>query len=93
MDEKRVSRISEFLEKLPESSKLNGGQALLLTADTAYGGASKNAQDCTNTTYDSCHKSTNGGNCVNYGGYCDSSTNRGACENLKINPPGGDIAS
>lgn len=93
MDENRVSRISEFLDKLPESSKLDGNQAIIFTADMAYGGSTKNAQDCTNTTYDSCHKSTNGGDCINYSGYCDDSTNRGACENLKIKPPSGDLAS
>ena len=75
----KLSKISAFIESLPQESNLGDCQSVLLSTNMKFMGG--NGNNCINEMYEKCYESTNNGNCQNYSGYCWKSTNRGSCIN------------
>lgn len=76
---KREQRIASFIDSIKCEEINSDSQGVLLNADMdSIGG--DNSKDCKNYQASACAYVNNGGACKNFG-VCDSSDNKGSCEN------------
>ena len=80
--EERRKRIEAFIAN-HEDSKLESGAFIIggqgQTPNSTM--STTNNQNCTNTSYATCDKSTNNGSCKNAQFACNNSKNGGSCNN------------
>lgn len=81
--EKKLTRISTFIESLPMDATMGNCESVLLSTNMGFIGGD-NGGDCINEQYDQCNKAKNGGSCQNYNSACAKSTNRGGCLNTNL---------
>lgn len=85
MENKQLTKINSFLEKLSSDDTPHAGVILIESELSAIGAATPlgytNGGNCTNTQIGSC--GSNGGSCSNFGNACLNSTNKRDCKNYK----------
>ena len=78
----RKKRVESFILSHLDSKIESGALIVGGTGQTPNSPmATTNNNNCTNTSYDSCNKSTNKGNCMNTENTCNNSKNNGSCNN------------